>query len=326
MRNHADFFRPHLKAAFGIEPVGTAKVSEWLSSSSASLAPPSAPKYPQSFNSLQALRPMFTFEAATFASAALESFSTVRSRWSEPLDRDGIAWKLITLYYAAYYSAHSLLRLCGVSVTQVDDWRRVESDFALLYSSNAIPALGLEKGYHVITLDLSGQSISVSKARVDSKSGSHTAVWREFRDLADLSYANNALNTSGHQAAISAYSQGVASPLIVDGTQINWPWMPVIRNRVNYRLPELIWGTDSKRISAALCQKIHRLIISPTQSLVEEAATERSEWVRFAASCVYMIGLLCHLIRDMEIRSSRRNFLPRLITLRSALIGRLCSA
>lgn len=324
MRYHADFFRGQLTSAFGQEPLGSTKLAEWVNSGSASLTAPSAAGYPQTLQSLTLLRPLFAFEAERFASAALESFATAQTRWSDPEDRDGLAWKLVSLYYSAYYSGHAILRLSGVTVTQIDNWNRLETEFNTLYASIHLPALGLQNGYHILRLDGSGTAVSVAKARMDSTHGSHTALWSEFKRLADNSYANNLLNTSLHIAAVGEYSQMLREPLVTDGRSSNWPWMPVMRNLINYRLPEKVWGAQSKRLTPSVSKRIHALIGSPTSEAIFTGCSDGSEWIRFSASCVYMISLLCHLIREAEVRSRSSSFLPNLCVKRKMIIAKLC--
>ena len=326
MRSHADFFRGQLCAAFGLEPLGSTKLAEWIDSPSASLTSPTRAGYPQTLQSLPSLRPLFAFEAARFASAALESYSTVRARWRDPEDRDGLAWKFVSLYYSAYYSAHAILRLSGITITQIENWKRTEAEFKMLYKTTQLPLLGLESGYHVLKLDVSGTSLSVTKAKLDSTHGSHTALWRQFKQLADDSYANNALNTSLHQAAVGAYSQKLATMITIDGAHCNWPWMPVIRNRINYRLPEEVWGAQSKRLKPSVNKRIHDLVDSPTRVKIVDAAGADLDWLRFSASCVYMVSLLCHLIRDMELRAKSKALLPALFNERALIISKLCTA
>ncbi len=326
MKNHADFFRGQLTAAFGLEPLGSAKLSEWVNSGNATLTAPVPMGYPQTLQSLTSLRPLFGFEAERFSSAALESYVTARNRWSDPEDRDGLAWKFVSLYYSAYYSAHAILRLSGITVTQIENWRSLEAEFNALYKSSQSPALGLENGYHILRLDQSGTSLSIEKARVDSTHGSHAALWHEFKKLADSSYANNFLNTSLHQAAVGAYSQQLSTSLTVDGRTCNWPWMPVVRNRINYRLPEKVWGARSKRLTPSINKRIHNLINSPTCRKIFDSSAEDLEWIRFSASCVYLVCLLCHLIRDMELRSKSRTLLPSFLKERESIISKLCSA
>jgi hypothetical protein len=325
MRSHAEFFRGGLCAAFGIEPVGNQKLAEWVDTSSSSLMSPTSVGYPQTLHSLSSLRPILAFEAASFTSAALESYSTVRAKWSSPEDRDGLAWRFVSLYYAAYYAAHAILRLSGTSVTQINSWSKIEGEFNMLHQSTLLPALGLEKGYHVLKLEASGSSVSVSKAKVDSAHGTHTALWREFKQLADFSYANNALNTSLHQAAVGAYSGKLATSITIDGSHCQWPWMPAVRNRINYRLPEQIWGANSKRIIPRINKRIHDLIDFPTSEKIIECSDDKVDWLRFTASCVYVVSLLCHLIRDMELRAKSKNALPALFKLRAPIIQKLSS-
>ncbi|MFO1439479.1 MAG: hypothetical protein U1F81_14260 [Verrucomicrobiaceae bacterium] len=324
MRHHADFFRGQLAAAFGQEPLASIKLSEWVNSGSASLTSTFSPGYPLVLQSLTHLRPFFAFEGERFSSAALESFNTALSRWTDPEDRDGLAWKLVSLYYSAYYSAHAILRLSGVTVTQIDSWSHLDAECRTLYASTHPSGLGLQHGYHVLKLDGSGTALSVDRARVDSTHGSHTALWSEFKQLADASYANNAFNTSFHVAAVGEYSQKVSKPLVAEGRACNWPWMPVMRNQINYRLPEKIWGTHSKRITPSVTKRIHSLIGSPKSDAIFAGCSDDSEWIRFAASCVYMVCLLSHLIRESELRARSASMLPSFCEKRKPLILKLC--
>ncbi len=327
MKSHADFFRGQLCASFGREKLGSTKLAEWIGSPSASLTAPITGGYPQVLQSLTSLKPLFAFEASRFASAALESYSTILGKWSGPEDRDGLAWRLIGLYYSAYYSAHAILRLSGISVTQIESWATIEKEFQTLYRSVPLTTLGLQRGYHVVKLDTSGTSMSISKAKVDSTHGSHTILWSEFKELADTGYSNSGLNTSSHQAALEAYSQKLATPLTMDdGSSCNWPWMPVIRNRINYRLPDQVWGPFAKRITPSANKQIHQLIVSPTSDLIADAATAELVWLRFSGSCVYLVSLLCHLLRDMEIRARSMSLLPFVFKERSQIISKLCAA
>ena len=326
MKAHAEFFRIHLSAAFGLQPLGSSKLAEWANTSSATLAVPAASGYPQALHSLVSLRPLFTFEAERFASAALESYNTVKTRWHDPVDRDGIAWRFVSLYYAAYYAAHAILRLCGISVTQVDNWNMVDLEFMTLYQSDELPALNLVSGYHVFRLDSSGTSTTITKAQIDSRHGTHTAVWSEFRNLAQRSYSNNSLNTTMHQTAAGEFSHTLSSPIAIEGNSIIWPWMPVIRNRINYRLPEQIWGAQTKRITPGDYKDIHNLIVSPTTKKIMDASGNNLEWLRFTGSCVYVLSLLCHLLKDMEIRATSKTFLPSFLRSRSDVITKLSAA
>jgi len=323
MRYHADFFRGQLRAPLGTEKLGSIRLAEWANSSSATLTAPASVGYPQTLQSLSSLRPLFTFEASRFASAALESYSTARSKWSDPEDRDGLAWMLVSLYYSAYYSAHAILRLSGMALTQVDSWRRIEGEFMNLYATLEMPNLGFSSGYHLMKLDDSGTAIDLSKANVDSGNGSHLALWKEFKRFSDNCYSNNSLNTTFHQEAISVYTGKLTRPIILDGKSCSWPWLPAVRNSVNYRLPDEIWGAGTKRIPPRVNSRLQGLVKSPTSLEIVDGLDSDSEWIRFSASCMYMLSLLCGLLRDMEIRSNSKALLPAIFQNREPIITAL---
>lgn len=56
----------------------------------------------------------FAFEAARFSSATFESLLDARP---SSTNEKSLGWPLIRTYYAAFFAAHALLRICGESVT-----------------------------------------------------------------------------------------------------------------------------------------------------------------------------------------------------------------
>ena len=322
MRHHVDFFRSRLVAPVGYSKLGSVRLSDWVNSPSASLAPPSSGGYPIVLNSLEDLDHLFATEGAKFASVAFESLDAFRTRWATAEDRDGVAWRFIGLYYSAYYAAHSLLRFQGRSLTNISSWSGVQSEFNTLYQSPALPTLGLRTGYHCLALSPDKRSVEILDANATGALGSHGVLWREFRRVADNAYANNALNTTHQRAAAAEYAGTIAQPASIDSTSpsIQWPWMAAMRNRINYQIPDDVWGAPNKRITPSKMKIIHRLILEPTPDLIISGAAHAEAIIRFVASCTYTLSILASLCKEMEQRAPSRQFLPRFVAERSVLL------
>jgi len=324
VRHHVDFFRAQLVAPVGYAKLGTTRLSDWVNSPSASLAPPSAGGYPIVLHSLEDLDHLFAAEGAQFASVAFESLETFRTRWETAEDLDGVAWRFIGLYYSAFYAAHALLRFLGRSLTNISSWNGVQSEFNNLYQSDAFPNLGLRAGYHCLALSLDKRSVEIMDANASGALGSHGVMWREFRNMADGAYANNALNTTHQRSAAADYAGIIAQPTRIDSgsTAIQWPWMPAMRNRINYQIPEDVWGAPNKRITPSKMKVIHRMVLEPTPDQIVSGAAHKEPIIRFVASCTYTLSILASLCKEMDQRAPSRQFLPRFVNDRSVLLGR----
>ncbi|WP_411846479.1 hypothetical protein AAFN60_02255 [Roseibacillus persicicus] len=265
---------------------------------------------------------IFTSEAVKFASASLESFETFERRWESGEDREGLAWRLIGLYYAAFYGAHAISRFLGVSLTNVATWKNVNSHFNLLYKTDEVPSLGIRTGYHLMTLSGDKRAIEVNDANASKSLGSHGVTWREFRDLVDSVYANNSLNTTHQRRAVEDYVNVIGkSPGGVASHQ-QWSWLSVYRNDINYKLLEDIWGKKNKRLPPSKAKLIHKIIKSPTDTLIINHSKDENEVIRFVASCGYIVSVLCCLLREMEQRSTSETFVPDVVIDRRRLIDK----
>lgn len=324
MRHHVDFFRSRLVAPVGYSKLGGVRLCDWVNSPSASLSAQYAGGYPVDLNSLEHLDGLFAAEGARFASVAFESLDAFRTRWKTAEDRDGVAWRFIGLYYSAYYAAHSLLRFQGRSLTNISSWSGVESQFNTFYQRPALQSLGLRAGYHCLELNIDKRSVKISDAKASGSLGSHGVLWREFRDVADRAYANNALNTTHQRSAAADYARVIAQPVSLDSTlsSIQWPWMAAMRNRINYQVPDELWGAPKKRITPSKMKIIHGLIVEPTPGLIISGAAHAEAIIRFVASCTYTLSILASLCKEMEQRAPSRQFLPRFFSERSVLLER----
>ena len=91
------------------------------------------------------------------------------------------SWQAIENYYAAYYSVHYLLRLTGVSVTNLDV-RGVKSIERSNYGLP--PAFAVPTGLYVIKFDNASKVLTLTK-NLKKMGGSHQDAWKLWEGLVE---------------------------------------------------------------------------------------------------------------------------------------------
>jgi hypothetical protein len=126
------------------------------------------------------------------AAAAIESISGVQL--DKSLNKSG-AWGVIRSYYAAFFAIHSILRMFGVSCSQLEQ----EHVNKIYESANTVGKTGsvsrLDSGFYSIKIDDSYTCVSFHKYK-----NSHKDTWGEF-----LSLIEKLMSDSENATAISKY-------------------------------------------------------------------------------------------------------------------------
>lgn len=183
-------------------------------------------------NSLQS---SFAGEATRFGTACFESFLDA----SPPVGAErSLGWPLIRTYYAAFFAAHALLRICGEALTflsaahvnALDNLGKIYLGNPTKFSSGLFYFQSLNRGKQL-------QITQVSR-----HGGSHDELWRYFHSyLVDV---ENQLATSyaSIPEAIAAIqtSQSLRVGLSKNGASIG-SWLSKSRNSINYRHELGVW-------------------------------------------------------------------------------------
>ncbi|HGE6183332.1 TPA: hypothetical protein ACGG8I_001437 [Escherichia coli] len=121
----------------------------------------------------------FCYDVNRMASASFESIEGVRQETKFP---KSFGWMIIRSYYSAYFSAHAILRLYGISCSQMDAFEvsRLMKAAKVYNMDNGII---IEKGYYACKYDKKNNKIQMQQL-----SNTHQDVWKVFYDLlSDLS-------------------------------------------------------------------------------------------------------------------------------------------
>lgn len=183
-------------------------------------------------------------EANRFFLASMISWNRSQSE-----ENENLSWQIVEHYYSAYYAVHYLIRIAGLSITNVD-----KPTLRIIQRSNITGrAFGnLESGLNLMHYDRECENIILEKK--DRKGGSHIDAWASWVSVVEQllsetnsdiqEYAETAVSLSEHLAFIKR-TNDTFSPT-------------VIRNEVNYQFANNAWCFDGltkdkiRRVRAAI--------------------------------------------------------------------------
>lgn len=143
------------------------------------------------------------------------------------------SWQTIEHYYAAYYAAHYLIRLTGISLTNLDSnaTKAVTRNFCE-FSQATVP-----NGLYLLSYDVPTQTLTLRKNLKKSSGGSHQDAWQLWVKLVEklsaetssdpVEYAATSVELSEHKKFLLK-SSGKFNP-------------PEIRGEINYQFKGGAW-------------------------------------------------------------------------------------
>ena len=238
------------------------------------------------------------FDAGRLASAAFESVSDVKKRGEAP---KSTAWSFIKLYYAAFFSAHSILRILGSSCTQFTDAQaRSVNRIASVYSVQAVSAT---TGFYLCRY--LQPSAELEGTRLASARGVHETFWQVFNSeigslCQRLLLSGGSTTRSQQVVAKLSDLQGILCLERQSGT-----WLSQIRNEVNYRHGLGAWHpyrgfTNSNR---RLYEAANRWKDDPMGMSLRSG----DRVAQYHAACSFLVALCRVFIEDLSNRCHGRS-------------------
>lgn len=241
----------------------------------------------------------FASEIARFSCAAYESLMDAAP---PPAVSKSLGWSVVRHYYAAFYSAHAIMRIAGAALTYVS------SDTAKRINSVAGAYLGakptLKAGIHLVRIDRSN-SRQVSITRVSAGSGgSHEDMWMTFLEFSREAEAE-IIRTLGRSSAGPAG----AVQLLEDLRKIfkDAGWASKLRNGVNYRQEHGVWFPWSRKNRDAAKLASRMLLWQPEAAGGLEFSNSKDELLRLADVCNVLAHFMTAALKDIARRSRCRN-------------------
>jgi len=182
-------------------------------------------------------------DCAKFTTAAIESMEGIDQRGSFP---KSVGWLTIRSYYAAFFSAHAILRVLGVSCTQFESAQvSYVNAVANVYGMGNGVSLG--GGLYECVVDATSNHVKLTKR--NGSGGSHIMTWkvllRELRRVIQ-SIPGAGILSADAQILIARLTE-LEFAMTDEGGNGAGSWMPNIRNRVNYRLELGAWFPYGER-------------------------------------------------------------------------------
>lgn len=235
-----------------------------------------------------------------FGCASHESINDIYYKKAFP---NSHAWKLIKCYYAAYYAAHSILRMFGISCTNFETThvKKIES-IANNYSNQN--GIAISKGYYQCTFNSISRTIDCKKISVNGNKGSHEQLWQVFLTKVDTIIEQLTNNSSTIVQPTIAKLFDLKENLTYMGCN-GGNWLSTIRNKINYKQEDGIWY-PYKNANKSL-DTIDRIIKTWAKNPMDidiSSHTSR-EYMRFVSTCIFLISLNKEMSLDMANRCSK---------------------
>jgi hypothetical protein len=192
------------------------------------------------------LRAAYANDCNRMAMAAIESAAGIHI---DPAMKKSGAWGIIRAYYAAFFAAHSIMRMFGISCSQLEQ-PHVDKIYELAKLVGKVGSINkLEKGFYSIETDKNTTNVSFFKYK-----DSHRDTWARF--LALLEFLKK---QSSNVSALSKYrieaidiltsiKRGITRSHCGDKGN----WLSFIRNSVNYQQSHGVWFPYERKPIAPL--------------------------------------------------------------------------
>jgi hypothetical protein len=247
---------------------------------------------------------MFAAEISRFCSAAVETSIGI----SQEMVPKSTAWLLIRTYYSAFYAAHCLLRVAGISASNLyaDECQRADAVANALGFSNA----PLEAAQYRCVYLFAQNRLECTKAH---GRGIHEQLWRVFgsflHQATDGVLRDQSLLTQDAQTIFARLDE-LRQVLKRDGHGSGSNWLSTVRNDVTYRQQHQAWFPFGR--SKADCNRLFSLQKdwrrAPEEISLQPSKADEIEV--FVRTCAFLVALAVEVVQDMAQRNSnKRSFL-----------------
>jgi hypothetical protein len=235
----------------------------------------------------------YMFDCARMACAAMESVECVSEIGGFP---KSTAWAAIKMYYAAFFSAHAIMRIFGRACSHLEDGNiKLLREYSDVYGIN-VPFCG--SGYYRSKYDQAKNLLCLEQL-----GETHKDTWKSFRDTIK-GLSSDVLLVAGQKTKkqqLSATLDQLVYQLENRGSRQAGNWLSVYRNNLNYRQDYGAWYPYKK-------DSIHYHDIEKYIYNIEKADQDIDIWLlesderkRFFGLCASVIYICRILVEDICI-------------------------
>lgn len=230
-----------------------------------------------------------------FGCAAVES---MHEMYYKPSFLKSHSWKCVKAYYAAYYAAHALLRMHGISCTNFE-YENLNSIERIADLWNMQNNISIEKGYYQCFLNASNKEILCNKITTSGNKGSHEQLWHVFlRHLEYIITEVSNLPVSPENQIFLTKFQDLKNILTSFGSN-GGNWLSKVRNEINYKHIKGLWypyknAERSYEKIEALIQKWEEI-----PDTMDISTNYSRPILRFLDGCIFIVSLYLNSAKDM---------------------------
>jgi hypothetical protein len=230
------------------------------------------------------------------------AFQTAVSITESDLDKSALPWAFIKLYYSAFYSGHTIIRLLGDSCSFFDG-RHVARIDSFASATGKTPSFKIDAGLYRCSIDPSATKLIC----VRLSGGTHEAFWNIFGQLISATTASilRAPVRPADAQLVFAQFEAFSRLAVRHGAH---RWLSSLRNDLQYRHLYDVWFPSriGKRDLGALNRLIARWRADPMD--IDLDAARFGLLGEFATACAFIIAV-CRilLLRIDELTPRRRS-------------------
>lgn len=231
------------------------------------------------------------YDLARFTCAAFESMLDISEEIKFP---KATAWPGIKAYYASFFSAHALLRLFGVSCSQIESAQAtLLSSYATVYGVTC----KAQAGFYIAKFSPSTNTLTLKKMK-----DTHGDTWKSFNNQL-ISLSHEVLHVSGmaqNKIDTSAFLLKLSDSLCSSGKMPGGNWPSSYRNNLNYKQDYQAWYPYHKSSIKMKNIKNYLTKWSSTEFNPNMGLLESDERLRFFGTCSAILHLLANLSKDIS--------------------------
>jgi len=253
------------------------------------------------------LTKVMSFDCARMATAAFESVQGISSN---PRFPKSLGWAAIRSYYGAFFAAHSILRVFGVTCSKLEKGHvKILNQMAPIYGIST--NLNMDGGLFSCTYERKNKILSCTKL-----GNSHSDTWCTLYKLLKR-LSNDVLSVKGltsNKQQVSTFLSELCDALDNNGRNSNGNSLSNFRNDINYKHDHGVWFPYSN--SSATFSEVQELITrwryDPMQlSLSSSGFLDIKSFFKLCSCIIGLCRILVYDIADKNIvNNSFHNYGP----------------
>jgi hypothetical protein len=234
---------------------------------------------------LERLLEFISFDYRRFLFSSVESFREAVRRGTPP---KAVSWRLVTLYYAAYYASQAVARSTGRFLARVDaPTAKFVADLASALSLGAAPTAG----YYLVEIEQQGLThATVTMHRLDDKKagGAHEAFWGFFDKFLTAVAELAVVRRFPGSADVIANVDDLQRLLRAMGNS-RGNWLSVVRNGIAYRHEYGGWYPYG--ISRGDMDELNRVAVRETSAIRLDVDPAGKPLQAFSRGCQMLVNV-----------------------------------